>query len=156
MPDVRHSLIIGLCILSLTLAGCPTASDHAREVERAKAQQSANLTVGTVQREIFTGMPASEVIKALGSPNIVTKTDNGEMWVYDRFSTDRVYSRSESGISFLVLGGALVGAGLAGGAVSPSYSQGSGATSTTQRTLTVIIELKNGKVEKFSYHASQF
>ena len=156
MSDVRNSLIIGLSILPLTLAGCQSASDHAREVEHAKAQQTANLTVGTVQREIFTGMPAHEVIKVLGSPNIVTKTDNGEMWVYDRFSTDTVFSRSEGGISFLAFGGALVGAGLVGGGVSPSYSQGSGVTSTTQRTLTVIIQLKNGKVEKFDYHASRF
>tara|TARA_Y100000310_G_C20574102_1_gene759598 strand:- start:620 stop:1081 length:462 start_codon:yes stop_codon:yes gene_type:complete len=153
---VRHSLFVGLPILLLTLAGCQTASDHAREVERAKAQQSANLTVGTVQREIFTGMAAPEVIRVLGSPNIVTKTKNGETWMYDRFSTDSVYSRSEGGISFLALGGTLVGVGLAGGAVSPSYSQDSGATSTSQRTLTVIIELSNGKVERFDYHATRF
>lgn len=147
---------LGLAICLVTLVGCQTASEHARDVELAKENQSQKLTVGTVQREIYTGMTATEVIKVMGSPNIVTKTEVGENWVYDRFSTDTVYSRSEGGVSFLALGGALVGSGLAGGAVSPSYSQGSGATSTTQRTLTVIIEFSNGTVERFDYHASRF
>jgi len=153
---MRYAQIFGLSVLSLTLIGCQTASDHAREVERAKDQQDRNLTVGTVQREIFTGMPAPDVLRILGSPNIVSKTEKGETWVYDRFSTDTVYSRSEGGISFLALGGGIMGAGLAGGAVSPSYAQGSGVTSTTQRTLTVIINIKDGKVEGFDYHASRF
>ena len=47
------------------------------------------LTVGLVQREIKEGSPAKEVIRTLGSPNIVKSDADGlEVWVYDRFSRE--------------------------------------------------------------------
>ena len=137
------------------LAGCMTASEHRSAV---RDDTSDRLTVGTVQRKIKVGMPSSQVAEVLGSPNIVsTDEKRREVWIYDKISTEKVYSTSEGGISTLVLGGALVGPGLLGGAVVPSYGQSAGAVSTTQRTLTVIIKFDDKhRVRDFAYHASRF
>lgn len=127
----RYSRSLALISGLLLIGGCQTASEHAAEVDKAMESSDQNLTVGTVQREIHTGMSGADVASVLGSPNIVTTdSERREVWVYDKISTRRAYSRSEGGISFLVLGSALVGAGLVGGAVAPHYSSGSGASAT--------------------------
>jgi outer membrane protein assembly factor BamE (lipoprotein component of BamABCDE complex) len=141
--------------MGLSATGCMTAAEHRTAVQDDKTDR---LTVGTVQREIKVGMPASEVARVLGSPNIVTTDENRrEVWIYDKIATDRVYSTSQGGVSTLVLGGALVGSGLVGGAVAPYYGQSAGAASTSQRTLTVIIKYdEQMKVRDFAYHTSRF
>jgi outer membrane protein assembly factor BamE (lipoprotein component of BamABCDE complex) len=148
----RRSLILGL---SMGLAGCMSAADHRAAVQDDSGQR---ITVGTVQREIRVGMSGAEVAQVLGSPNIVTTDEQRrEVWIYDKISTEKAYSTSQGGISTLILGGALVGSGLVGGAVAPGYGESSGATSTTQKTLTVIIKFaEDGKVRDFAYHTSQF
>lgn len=140
---------------AVSVSGCMTAAEHRAAVQD---DSSEKLTVGTVQRKIQVGMPASEVAAALGSPNIVTTDEQRrEVWIYDKIATDRAYSTSEGGISTLILGGALVGSGLLGGAVAPHYSQSTGATSTSQRTLTVIIKFdEEKKVRDFAYHTTRF
>lgn len=111
------------------------------------------MTVGTVQKEIKQGMTQTAVVEAMGSPNIVTSDAPGqETWIYDKVSTDTAYSTSSGGVNALILG---AGGGIAGGVV-PGYGESSGATSRTQRTLTVIIKFKEGKVHEFSYHSSKF
>jgi len=116
------------------------------------------MTVGLVQKEIRVGMPGAEVAAALGSPNIVTRDNQGgEAWVYDKIATEATYSNSSGNVS-----GGLRGAGIAGdtlllGNVGAGVSGSKGATATTQRTLTVIIRFDaNGLVETFSYHSSKF
>ena len=147
--------IAAMVLLGWLSGGCMTAGEHREAVQ---ADSSARLTVGTVQREIRVGMPASAVAGVLGSPNIVTTDEHRrEVWIYDKIATDRVFSTSQGGISTLILGGALVGGGLVGGAVSPYYGQSAGAASTSQRTLTVIIKYDEAmKVRDFAYHASRF
>lgn len=142
-----------LCSVSLT--GCLTAQDHQAAVSNSDKNK---LTVGTVQREIRVGMSGDEVASVLGSPNIVTSDDHRqESWIYDRFSTDSVYSSSSGGVSALILGGGLVGAGALGGGVGGSMSQSAGARSTTQRTLTVIIKFDaSRRVRDFAYRQSSF
>jgi hypothetical protein len=132
-----------------------TVGEHRAAVKDDSAER---LTVGTVQRKIQVGMPASEVAAVLGSPNIVTTDEKRrEVWVYDKIATERAYSTSEGGISTLILGGALVGSGLIGGAVAPHYGRSAGAEATSQRTLTVIIKYDEQlKVRDFAYHASRF
>ena len=140
-----------------SLAGRQSVGEHARAVRGAE-DDGERLTVGTVQREIRIGMAGSEVAQVLGSPNIVT-TDKQrrEAWVYDKISTETVNSESQGGVSALILGGALVGGGLVGGAAGPSYSSGVGASSKTQRTLTVVIKYDSqGKARDFAYHTSRF
>lgn len=100
------------------------------------------MTLGLVQKEIRVGMSQADVVEALGSPNIVTK-DSGskERWVYDRFATEATASSSGGYWTLILFGGG-----------RESYK-----TSSTQRTLTVIIKFdRNSKVEEVSYHASKF
>ncbi|MBM3243725.1 MAG: outer membrane protein assembly factor BamE [Candidatus Omnitrophica bacterium] len=126
--------------LSLALlAGCASAARH-RSLTQDDTQD--RITVGKVQREIKIGMSSAQVAQVLGSPNIVsTDEQRREVWVYDKVATDVSYSKSEAGASLILFGGA--------GA--------SGAASSTQRTLTIIIKFDNaGMVRDFSYHSSKF
>ncbi len=152
---------ISLKVFSLALvgpllfAGCMTAAEHRAAV---RDDASSQMTVGTVQREIRVGMPGSEVARVLGSPNIVTTDENRrEVWVYDKIATERVFSTTSGGVSALILGGALVGPAIVGGLGGPSYSSSAGASSTSQRTLTVIIKFdEQSRVRDFAYHTSRF
>lgn len=152
----RHRALF-FCIVgsALMTTGCMTAQDHQAAVANADKNK---LTVGTVQREIRVGMSGDEVVSVLGSPNIVTTDEKRqESWVYDRFSTDTVYSTSSGGVSALILGGGVIGSGLLGGAGGASMSQSAGARSTTQRTLTVVIKFDASKrVRDFAYRQSSF
>ena len=143
----RLGLAIAVAILT---SGCMSAGEHRNAVQG----EGERLTVGKVQREIKVGMPSAEVARVLGSPNIVTTDEERrEVWVYDRISTESVYSESRGGVAALVL----AGSGNVAGAAAPVYSSGAGARSTTQRTLTVIVKFdKESRVRDFSYHASQF
>ncbi len=122
-------------VLVLVVVGCG-APFHSREVRTG--QDEGRITVGTVQREIRKGMSGAEVLEALGSPNVVSTDESGlEVWVYDRFATDVVTSQS---VGTLIL-----------------LSGSSGASSRTQRTLTVIIKFDEHKrVRDFAYHTSRF
>ena len=96
----------------------------------------------------------AEVAAILGSPNIVTTDENRhEVWIYDKFATDTAYSTSSGGISVLFLGWGNSAAGL-GGAKNKNNT---GATSKSQRTLTIIIKYDENKtVKDFAYHSSSF
>ncbi|MEQ8193035.1 MAG: hypothetical protein RIB59_00960, partial [Rhodospirillales bacterium] len=134
-------LTVSLALLSaIIIPGCKTALEHSRDVQAAN-NQGDRITIGTVQKKIRVGMSSSEVVEVLGSPNMVT-TDSKrrENWVYDKISTQRVYSESSGGVNALILGGALVGPGLVGGGGGPSYSSSAGAAQTSQKTLTIIIK----------------
>ncbi len=139
----------------VALCGCHGAQYHRDAVS---PDRNSALTVGTVQREIRVGMSGADVAGVLGSPNMVTSDDQRrETWIYDKISTERAYSADSGGISTLILGGATIGDGLVGGGVGPSFGSGSGASSTTQKTLTVIIKFDSDRrVRDFAYHSSQF
>ena len=107
------------------------------------AQPDADeLTVGTVQREIKTGMSAAEVAEALGTPNIVTTDEERrEVWIYDRVSSDRVSTSSSGYGTLIILGG----------------ERASRSSSQRQRTMTIIIKFDHDKkVRDFSYNYTQF
>ncbi len=122
------------------LSGCSSAYYHAKQVH--KADQLDRVTVGKVQSQIRIGMPSAQVVEVLGSPNIVTTDENRlENWVYDKIATDVVYS-NESGGAWLIIG---------------SVHPNSGASSTSQRTLTIVIKFDaDKKVRDFAYHSSSF
>lgn len=145
MKNLNKMTCIALALS--VVAGC-SATQHSADVR--SAQDEDRMTVGTVQKEIHIGMSAASVATALGSPNIVTTDDERqETWVYDRISTDVAYSRSNGTIVGLLFGGSGGGAGVG--------SLESGATSTSQRTLTVIIKFDDQNwVRDFSYHTSRF
>jgi outer membrane protein assembly factor BamE (lipoprotein component of BamABCDE complex) len=152
---MRAHRIAGSFASVLVLAGCMSAPEH-----RAAVQDNSGeaLTVGKVQREIRIGMTNAEVVEALGSPNIVTTDElRREVWVYDKIATEQAYSTSNGGVSALVLVGTLVGNTLGGGLGGGNYGQSAGASSITQRTITVIVKFDEAqKVRDFAYHASRF
>lgn len=141
--------IVLLAVLILA-AGC-SASYHKDQVRNDEGDR---ITVGKVQKEIRRGMSGAGVIEALGSPNIVTTDEDGnETWVWDKISTERVYSDSSQGI--WLFGFAFGSDGGGGGTTSASGS--SGASSTTQRTLTVIVKFdENKKVRDVAYRSTSF
>lgn len=133
---------ISVATMVLSLMGCVSASDHARDVAAA-SDPNNRMTLGSVQRQIRVGMSGAEVATALGSPNMVT-TDGRrrETWVYDKLSTETVYSSQVGGVNALFIAG---------------VSGRTGAAQTTQRTLTVIIQFdERGTVRDFSYRSSSF
>lgn len=143
-----------LFLLFPILVGCQTTQQHINNVSHTED----NLTVGTVQREIRVGMSGAEVASVMGSPNIVsTDEKRREVWIYDKISTQRAYSTSSGGVSALILGGGAGGAGALGAGVGGGYNSSTGAQSTSQKTLTVIVKFDgDGKVRDFAYHTSRF
>jgi outer membrane protein assembly factor BamE (lipoprotein component of BamABCDE complex) len=149
---------VSICLATVALiGGCQTASEHARDVNTAQSAGD-RVTVGKVQRQIKVGMTNAQVVEVLGSPNMVTTDEQRrENWVYDKIATTTVYSASSGGVSTLFLGGALTGSAAFGGAAGGGYRSGAGASSTTQRTLTIIIKFdKNNRVRDFAYRSSSF
>ena len=128
-------LLLGLIFFS----GCSTAGSHLNQV---RSDAGDRITVGKVQREIRVGMSSAQVIEVLGSPNVVSTDENRlEVWVYDKIATDVSYSNSNGGV-WLILG---------------AVGGNSGAASTSQRTLTVVIKFDaDKKVRDFAYHSSSF
>ncbi len=133
------------------LWGCQTVQQHRDQIADNSVQR---VTVGTVQKEIRVGMPASDVAMVLGSPNIVTTDElRREVWIYDKLSTETAYSTSSSGVQALFIG---IG-GSAGGGLSGGGNTSTGAASKSQKTLTVIIKFdKQNRVRDFAYHTSRF
>jgi outer membrane protein assembly factor BamE (lipoprotein component of BamABCDE complex) len=131
--------IFCLMLSLLFLSGCSTASSH---LKSTKSDAGDRVTVGKVQREVRIGMPSAQVIEVLGSPNIVSTDENRlEVWVYDKIASDVSYSNNDGGV-WLILG---------------TVGGNSGAVSTSQRTLTIVIKFDaDKKVRDFAYHSSSF
>ena len=132
--------ILVIFLVAIFLSGCSSAYYHTKMVH--KADELDRVTVGKVQSQIKIGMSSAQVVEVLGSPNIVTTDENRlENWVYDKIATDVVYS-NESGGAWLIIG---------------SVHPNSGASSTSQRTLTIVIKFDaDKKVRDFAYHSSSF
>lgn len=121
---------MALFLATTTLSAC-SASFHAEQT--SNSIQGDQLTVGKVQKEIKKGLSGAEVAAILGSPNIVSTDELGrEVWIYDKISSSKVYS---SGGLFI----------------------DTGASSTSQQTLTIIIKYDDKKIVRdFAYHTSKF
>lgn len=147
-----HSRKIAFLLPILLLStGCQTTAFHREQVQNNATDR---ISVGTVQKEIRIGMSGAEVAQVLGSPNIVsTDEQRREVWIYDKIATDHAYSTSNGGVSALILGFGSSAGGIGGA----GFNAASGASSTSQRTLTIIIKFdSNGKVRDFAYHTSRF
>ena len=140
----KRLAVYAMCLLlpmsGAVMSGCQSASQHAAEVQKAQ-QADEKITVGTVQREIRVGMSGGDVVSVLGAPNVVTTDENrNEVWIWDKISTNSVYSTSSSGVLALIFA-----------------DVSSGAASTSQRTLTVIVKFDDQKkVRDFAYHQASF
>ena len=151
---IPKKMTIMTVLIALTIfVGC--MAEHQQNLASTKERE---MTLGIVQKEIKVGMSQADVAEALGSPNIVTKdSEDKETWIYDKIATEASYSRSSSGISGGIGAGGVPGTTLILGGVGAGYSSQSGAASTTQKTLTVVIKFNDKKqIESFSYHASKF
>lgn len=123
-----------LCLMVVgSLASCSSNLHSTKDRE---------MTVGLVQKEIHEGMSQPDVIVALGSPNIVTKDQDGhQTWVYDKIASEVSYRNSSGGIWLLIAG----------------YESNSGKSASTQKTLTVVIKFNDKElVDKVTYHGSKF
>jgi hypothetical protein len=151
--------MLSVCLL---LGGCMSAAKHSRQL--ASTEDRA-LTIGLVQKQIKVGMGQSEVAAALGSPNIVTgDNQKRETWIYDKIASETSFSNDSGGIFSSVLGlGSFPGgsiknpSGSISGDVNANYSKSAGATSFSQRTLTVVIKFTaDNNVESVSYNSTRF
>lgn len=124
------------------LASCSTGSLHS-----VKEQE---MTLGVVQKELRQGMSQGDVATVLGSPNIVTKDQNGvQTWVYDKIASEISYKQNTVGIWSLI--------GLRGDVGAGGYGHHSGGQALTQKTLTVVIKFDDkGLVDTVSYNSSKF
>lgn len=132
--------LISILFASTLLSACTLFPPMAGEQQ---------LTLGTVQRDIYIGMSGAEVAAVLGSPNVVS-TDGlrNEVWIYDKFATERVQVEEPGTMAFLQH--------LANveGLTDSSRRQ---SESSSQRTLTVIIKFDEfGQVRDYAYHVSRF
>jgi len=130
------ALVLSAGLLSLTACVSNQSNDN-----------SKNLTVGLVQKEISKGISSIKVIEALGSPNIVKKSPQteGEVWVYDKIS----YSSNESNLGINI--------GAAGGDVAGLIGGGTKNSESSSKSLTVIIKFdQNDAVKDVSYFRSSF
>lgn len=143
--------VLAMLVLALMLPACK----HNKGLHSTKERK---MTVGLVQKEIRVGMSEAEVIAGLGSPNIVSRNNEGTVsYIYDRVATEASYSDSSGTVAGGVGAGGLAGDTLILGTVSGGYGRNRGASATTQRTLTVVIRFDQaGLVETFSYHTSRF
>lgn len=134
------AFFIGLSAAVVSLAGCQSTGYHLDQVRGDQSEKS--LTVGRVQKEIRVGMTNTEVVQVLGSPNLVTTDEERrEVWVYDKIATETAQSSNAGGVNILILG----------------VRGNSGAASTSQRTLTVVVKFdKDNRVRDFAYQTSRF
>jgi outer membrane protein assembly factor BamE (lipoprotein component of BamABCDE complex) len=149
MEQLMKTAIIAFISILVSI-GCSPAYHQ----EKLASTKEREMTVGIVQKEIRVGMSPTDVAEALGSPNIVTRDTNGlETWIYDKIASEASYSKSH-------LGGITGGGGTSGNTLLLALITGryeSGASNTTQKTLTVVIKFNHDHtVESFSYHSSKF
>lgn len=133
---LKNVIISIIVLVNMLVVGCVS------QPVNNNSQQGDRVTVGTVQKEIRVGMSAASVASVLGSPNIVTSDDNdGEVWIYDKISSNASYSSSNAYATILLIGG----------------SESNSKASSSQKTLTIIIKFDaNKKVSSFKYHTSRF
>lgn len=131
---MRKILVTAILGTLVVLTGCQAPAT-------AEAEKTERMTLGTVQQSIHRGMSQSEVVEALGAPNMVTRDKDGtETWVYDKAST--VATTTESAAYGTVI---LLGAW--GGRADSVHSQ---------RTLTLILKFKNSVLSDFTYRSTSF
>lgn len=174
MSKSKVSFLSALCALVI-FTGC--------ENIQGPTVPESKLTVGKVQQNISKGMSSTEVIKALGTPNIITRDKSGKTsWVYDKVST--YHSKTNGGLNFVrmnendfvVTTGVLGTAGaVAAGIAEKSFLLGVGATvatigaityastsddyeyKTEQKTLTIVLDFnENERLQNFSYMYTSF
>jgi outer membrane protein assembly factor BamE (lipoprotein component of BamABCDE complex) len=124
-------------LLSIVMFSCAANSGHT---------EIKTLSLGTVQAQVEKGKNQTEILKFLGSPNIITMdSQGGEVWTYDKISSDR----KSSGGFLLFIFNPFNWFGSGGGSMSKS--------SSSSKSLTVIITFDDNKnVIDFSYQSLKY
>lgn len=136
-----------------------SACSHTTETSPAALGNSERtFTLGLVQREIRPGMSQAAVAEALGSPNIVSKDDSGqEVWIYDKIASEASYRSSRTNAGILGGVGGMAGSVLLLGIPSFNYDAAEANSTSSERTLTVVIKFNSSQqVRDASYHSSRF
>jgi len=111
------------------------------------------LTLGAVQLTLKKGITQTEVLEALGSPNMVSRGKNEkETWIYDKLSTEINNKKSKKGFDIgasVEIGNATVGGGYAD-------SEKTQTTHRSQKTLTIILKFIDGELNDYSYKSTSF
>jgi hypothetical protein len=106
-----------------------------------------DISFGLIKKELIVGKSTQEdVIRRFGSPNnmVLTSGGRGEMWIYDRIrSESSVYTNSSD--KNLGFGVGRSSTGIVAGTRS---STGSSSSTTSVRTLTVILDFDSNSVLK--------
>ena len=128
--------LASVTLAALLLLGCA-----------ANNSQINRLTLGTVQKTVYEGANQTEIMEALGAPNIITNNSSGrEVWTYDRISRE---VQASSGMVVTWWNPISWLAGIASGSSSRS--------STTSKSITVLITFgDNKRVTDFKYQRLEF
>ena len=95
----RNIKVICTLWICVGLFGCKATSET--PLLDSKAQEAEQLSVASAQK-LKVGDSATDVIKVLGSPNIITKSKSGnESWVYDRVAEHYELIQSDAREGFL-------------------------------------------------------
>ena len=116
---MKHNLAVAVLVGVGFLGGCITT-------------RPSNLTPGMAKKHIEPGVThQAKVIEVFGPPNIITRRDGGEMWVYDKVSRRQTRAAFGMGAAGGAAGGSGAGAGLLGG--------GAGSTTHSETTVMLIV-----------------
>ena len=136
---ITHSLKIYLPLtMVILLHGCaqtsnvPLLEEKSKEIDRISIASAQTLKVGD---------STTEIIKILGTPNIITKNKDGnESWVYDRVSDQYEFVQSDSKGSYVFS--------------NPTRTIKS---ASAKKTFIVVIDFdKNSLISAISYRFTQF
>lgn len=152
------SVLVSACMASNAPPVAAPAPAPAPIVAPQPATPSA-LSYGTVTSQVRKGVTTQlDLAQLFGAPNISTYDSAGiETWVYERTVTQtdvQSHSQAASGAANL---GLFFNWGQAGGGVSGSQSSSAASTTTSVRSITVIVKFAENKtVSDYSVRASYF
>ncbi len=132
---VLAECLLGLAVVLSVPLGC--------------SQQSgpSALTPGAAKKHIVPGRTTqAEVIEVFGTPNVITRKDGGEMWVYDKVSSRQTSAAFGAG----GVGAGWGSSGFGGGGLAG----GVGSTERSETTVMLIIYFDENDVVK-DYKMSQ-
>jgi len=116
---MRCKIVFAMCGVCAATVGC------------SQSRPSA-ITPGAAKKHIEPGVTTqAEVVEVFGTPNVLTRKDGGEMWVYDKVSSRTTYAAFGLGGGGGGLGSGGAGGGLAGGSF--------GSTQRSETTVMLII-----------------
>jgi hypothetical protein len=167
---VKRSALV-LCTVLVLIGGCasppaPVVEPPAPKPDPApealvspNPPQQGALSYGFVTSQVRKGVTTQlDLVQLFGSPNISTFDSAGvESWVYERTVTQtEVQSNARSAQAAANLG-VFFNSGQAAGAVAGEQSNSTGTTTTSVRSITVIVKFAPNKtVADYSVRASYF